>query len=62
MIREIPKKDMKICLPSDMKLSKEFKDGVFCICGNVIKFKNRKPHETVKIICPDCNFEIVYGC
>ena len=45
----------------DMRISKEYPDGVYCKCGNIIKFKNRKPYETVKVICPICNFTIIYG-
>lgn len=58
-MRIIPKKDMINF--QNIKISKEYPDGVFCKCGNIIKFKNRKLYETVKIICPICNFEIIYG-
>ena len=58
-MRIIPKKDM--INSQDIKISKEYPDGVFCKCGNIIKFKNRKSYETVTIICPICNFKIIYG-
>ena len=58
-MRIVPKEDM-IC-SQDMRISKEYPDGVYCKCGNIIKFKNRKPYETVKVICPICNFTIIYG-
>jgi len=61
-MRIIPKEDMIIfrgVVPNPSKVDKDFKDGVFCPCGNTIFFKNRKSYETVKVICPDCNFEII---
>lgn len=58
--REIPQEDI-ILSSWDNRLFEEFKDGVYCQCGEVIRFKNRKPYETVKIICPKCGSEILYG-
>ncbi|MBR3673928.1 MAG: hypothetical protein IKN65_06595 [Clostridia bacterium] len=59
-IRQIPEEDM-ISSPWNGSLFGEYQDGVFCFCGNIIKFKNRKPHETVIIKCPKCNRGILYG-
>lgn len=59
-IRQIPKKDI-ISSFWDDSLSEEYRDGVFCSCGNIIKFKNRKPYETVIVKCPKCNRRILYG-
>ena len=58
--REIPQEDM-ILSSWDDRLFGEFKDGVYCECGEIIRFKNRKPYETVKIICPKCGSTILYG-
>lgn len=58
-MRTVLKEDM--IYSQDIRISKEYPDAVFCKCGNVIKFKNRKPYETVKVICPTCNFKIIYG-
>lgn len=60
-IRIIPKQDMK-CFPYLVPFFGEYKDGVYCTCKNrIILFKNRNPYETVKIICPTCGREIIYG-
>ena len=39
----------------------EYSDGVFCECGVIIYFKNRKPYEPVTVICPRCGKSILYG-
>lgn len=60
-IRRIPQSDLKVsnCITF---LNDEYKDGVFCSCDmSIIKFKNRKPYETVLIKCPTCGKEIIYG-
>ena len=59
-IRTIPESDL-IIINRGLFLDKEYRDGVFCNCGICIKFKNRKPYETVKVICPICEKEIIYG-
>ena len=59
-MRTIPESDL-IIINRDLFLDKEYRDGVFCNCGICIKFKNRKPYETVKVICPICEKEIIYG-
>ena len=58
-MRTIPKED--IVNSQNLNTSKEYPDGVFCRCGNIIKFRNRKPRETVLVICPICNSKIIYG-
>ena len=58
--RKISQEDM-ILSSQDDRLFKEFQDGVYCECGEIIRFKNRKPYETVKIICPKCKRGILYG-
>jgi len=64
-MRIIPKEDMMIfhSIPSfsSLKIGDSYKDGVHCNCGNTIYLKNREPYETIKIVCPDCNSEIIYG-
>lgn len=32
-----------------------------CKCGRYLVFSGRKPYETVKLTCPKCGFEIIYG-
>lgn len=59
-IRQIPEEDI-ISSSQDSSLFGEYRDGVFCSCGNIIKFKNRKPNEIVIIKCPKCNRGILYG-
>ena len=59
-IRTISQEDMLLS-SYDNKFFEEFQDGVYCECGEIIRFKNRKPYETVKIICPKCNRGILYG-
>lgn len=59
-IRTIPQEDMLLS-SWDNRIFGEFKDGVYCECGEVIRFKNRKPYETVRVICPKCGSEILYG-
>jgi len=59
-IRTIPESDL-IIINWDLLLDKEYRDGVFCDCGFCIKFKNKKPYETVIIKCPICEKEIIYG-
>lgn len=34
---------------------------VFCKCQNILVLKDRKPYEAVKVICPKCGEEIIYG-
>ena len=34
---------------------------VNCKCGKMLVLKDRKPYEKVKIICPKCGEEIIYG-
>lgn len=58
-MRIIPKEDMMVA--TNVEYIKGFNDAVFCPCGKTINFKNRKPRETVEIICPKCNFKIIYG-
>ena len=60
-IRTIPESDLKIS-NYNISLNEEYKDGVFCDCNiPIIKFKNRKLHETVIIECPTCGRKIMYG-
>ena len=58
--RTIPQEDMLLSSWDD-SLFEEFQDGVYCECSEIIRFKNRKPYETVRIICPKCGSEILYG-
>lgn len=44
-----------------VKITPEYDNGVFCKCGHVIYFKNRKPYESVFIKCSKCNSVISYG-
>lgn len=60
-IRTIPESDLIVINWWDYLLDKEYQDGVFCGCGVCIKFKNRKPYETVIVKCPICEKEIIYG-
>ena len=59
-IRAIPDEDMIFSFWDD-RLDEEYKDGVFCSCGGVIKFKNRELFETVFVVCPSCKRSILYG-
>ena len=59
-IRTIPQEDMLLS-SWDNRIFGEFQDGVYCECGEVIRFKNRKPYETVRVICPKCGSGILYG-
>lgn len=38
-------------------------EAVICACHSLLTFKReeRQPFETVKIICPKCGCEIIYG-
>ena len=57
----IPQEDIK-CFSSLTSFFDEYQDGVFCSCKKgIILFKNRKPFESVKLICPTCGKEILYG-
>jgi hypothetical protein len=59
--RCVPPEDIK-CFSSLVPFFDEYQDGVFCSCNKgVILFKNRQPYEPVKIICPTCGKEILYG-
>ncbi len=58
--RTIPIEDIK-CFSTMTPFFDEYQDGVFCDCNRIILFKNRQPYETVKIICPTCGREIIYG-
>lgn len=41
--------------------SMEYRNGVICECGAIIRFRNRRPSESVLIVCPKCGLEIQYG-
>jgi len=56
--RDIPSEDMKL---SNGTTDDEYTDGVFCECGAVIIFRNRRPYEPVRVKCPLCNSVIYYG-
>ena len=34
---------------------------VNCKCGEILILEDRKPYEVVKVICPNCGAEIIYG-
>jgi hypothetical protein len=38
-------------------------EGVVCSCHKLLIFKKeeRQPYETIKIICPNCGCQIIYG-
>ncbi len=57
--RHIPIED--IIISNTPILDDKYTDGIFCYCGAIIKFKNRKPFETVIVICPNCDRRIIYG-
>ena len=63
MRRLIPNEDIKILKVIKGKLfyNDDYKDVVFCKCGLILYFKNRESYEPVKIVCPECGFEILYG-
>lgn len=55
-------------LPKDIKLigctgylDEEYKDGVYCECGEAIAFRGREPYEPVYVECPVCHSVIQYG-
>ncbi len=59
-IRIIPKQDIK-CYSYLVPLFGEYQNGVYCSCDkSVILFRNRRPRETVMIICPTCGRRIIY--
>ncbi len=60
MRRMIPEEDC-IYTKCLVKITPEYDNGVFCKCGHVIYFKNRKPYESVFIKCSKCNSVISYG-
>lgn len=63
MRRVIPPEDFVVMrgLIPNPECYPDYPDGVYCECGVVIYFKNRKPYEPVSIICPRCGKSILYG-
>lgn len=61
-IKTIPPEDLLVIDRFGEPYDKStYKDGVYCKCGAIIVFKNRKQYEPAFVVCPECGSVVRYG-
>lgn len=67
-LKTFKQKAIRLCNVEDIinksnyhKYEDSTKYVVNCKCGKMLVLKDRKPYEKVRIICPKCGEEIIYG-